>query len=206
MTEPRIALLGFLPWVDVARDRNVRENPSAIAAELCARELAGEGRAATFVPVAVSGEGINEAMEVVRLLSADVVVALGQTGARDPTPRVETQGIVPGAWAPASEDEPKPWPLAPDAEVLVAKLNELTIAEAETAPFRTSDDPGGYFCDHLCVELVREARRRPLQARFLHVTPIDGCSPEVRDGRIRQYVRQTRATVEWLLRLCGASR
>lgn len=196
MTAPRIALLGFLPWVDPARDRNVRENPSAIAADLCALQLAEEAWAAAFVPVPVSGEGITQAMETVRLLESDVVVALGQTGTE---PRVERQGLVAGAWSPASAGELQPWLLAPDAEALAARLNELTIPEAETAPFRASENAGGYFCDHLCVELARELRRRPLRARFLHVTAIDGCLPEVRDARLRQYVRQARATVEWLI-------
>jgi hypothetical protein len=116
---------------------------------------------------------------------------------------VERQGLVPGDWAPAAPDEPTPWLLAPDAEALAAELSQLSIAEAGTPPFEASDDAGGYYCDHLCVELVRELRRRPLQARFLHVPAIDGCTPEVKDARIRQYVLQIRATVDWLIPLAG---
>lgn len=192
-----IAILGFMPWADPARQIAVRENPSAIVADLCARELAASGLPAAFVPVEVSGDGITKAMEMVRLLGAQIVVALGQT----PTePRVERLGRVPGLWAPAAESEVAPWSLAPDADELVIELNRLQEPAAELKPFRASDDAGAYFCDHLCVELVRDARVRGTKARFLHITAVDGCPPDVREARLLQYTRQARATVEWLMR------
>jgi hypothetical protein len=77
-------------------------------------------------------------------------------------------------------------------------LNALIDPDAMVESFTASEDAGGYFCDHLCVELARESRRRPIRARFLHVTAVDGCSPAVRAARLRQYGRQIRATVEWL--------
>jgi pyrrolidone-carboxylate peptidase len=70
---------------------------------------------------------------------------------------------------------------------------------AATEPFVMSEDAGRYFCDHLCVELVRESRLRPLQARFLHVTAIDDCPPEVQEARLQLYAKQVRVAVDWLL-------
>lgn len=196
MTE-RIALLGFRPWTDPARQIAVAENPAALAAEACARSLIGDGRLAAFVPVEVSGDGISSAMRAVETFGASVVVALGQTPGE---PRVERFGRVPGAWAPAQDAESTPWLLAPDADVLALRLEALHDPASETGAFRPSDDAGAYFCDHLCVELVRDARRRGTRARFLHVTSVDGCVPAVRDARIGQYALQARVVVEWLLR------
>jgi len=190
-----IALLGFVPWSDPDRGVAALENPAALAAERCARALVEEGFPATFVPIRVSAEGIGQAMEAIRRLQSTIVVALGQTSTE---PRVERFGHVPGAWAPPTPGEQAPWLLAPDADDLAEALNGLSEVAAETLPCRASEDAGGYFCDHLCVELVRESRRRPVRARFLHVTAIDGCSPEVREARLRQYARQTRAVVDWL--------
>ncbi len=187
--------MGFLPWREPERNRDVRENPAAIAANRSAVQLAEAGLDAVFVPVPVSGVGITQAMERVRLLRAEVVVAVGQT----PTaPRVEQFGRVPGAWAPVEPGEVEPWPLAPDAAALAAALNALQDPAAETEPFTASDDAGGYYCDHLCVELVREVRRRPMRARFLHVTEIDSCTRSVREARLALYTRQIRAVVELL--------
>jgi pyrrolidone-carboxylate peptidase len=191
----RIVVMGFLPWRDPQRGTDVRENPAAIAANRCALQLAEEGFVAAFVPVPVSGEGITQAIDRARRLEAEVVVAVGQT----PTgPRVERFGRVPGAWAPAADGEAAPWPLADDAPALTDALNALSDPAAQTEPFVASDDAGGYFCDHLCVELVRETRRRPLRARFLHVTEIDSCPPAVREARLSMYTKQIRAAVEWL--------
>lgn len=192
----RIALLGFLPWSDPARQIAVRENPSAIVANRCALELAESGLAAAFVPVAVSGEGIQQALEMVRLLDSEIIVALGQT----PTePRVERFGRAPGVWSPRVDGEEAPWLLASDAEELAVELNRSVDPAAQLQPFRASDDAGAYFCDHLCVELARDARVRGTQARFLHITAVDGCPSDVREARLRQYTRQARATVEWLM-------
>lgn len=192
----RIALLGFLPWVDAARDVAVAINPAELAARACADLLRGDGHDATFVPVPVSAEGIEAAVAQVRDLEAAVVVALGRT----PTgPRVERWGRVPGAWRPQVLDEDAPWLLAPDATALAARLATIVEPGANTEPFVASDDAGAYYCDHLCVELVRDARQRGTRARFLHVTGVDGCSPEQREARLRQYTRQARATVDWLL-------
>lgn len=186
----RVALLGFLPWTDPAREVAVQLNPSAVAAERCALAIG-----AAFVPVGVSGDGIAAAMKQVAALDADLIVAMGQT----PTgPRVERLGRVPGKWSPAVEGEQQPWLLAPDAADLAVYLNGLSDPLADTAPFVASDDAGGYFCDHLCVELVRESRCRSIRARFLHVTAVDACTPDVREARISQYARQMEATVEWL--------
>ena len=195
MNEPRVALLGFLPWSDPARSAVVRENPAALAAERCARALADEGRPAEFVPVSVSAEGIAGAIQSIRRSQSNVVVALGQTKT---APRVERFGKVPGVWAPALAGEESPWLLATDAADLASVLNELREPESGTLPFTVSEDAGAYYCDHLCVESARETRLRPLRARFLHVTEIDGCTPEVREARLRQYARQARAAVDWL--------
>lgn len=186
----RVALLGFLPWIDASRGTDVRENPAAISAEMCARELD-----AAFVPIEVSGKGIVRAMEAVRLSGAEVVVAVGQTSTG---PRVERFGKVPGVWAPATDDEAMLWEIAPDAQAIADRLNTLHDPAAETELFVASEDAGGYFCDHLCVELGREMRQRSIRARFLHVTAIDGCLPPVRDARIRMYAKQIAATVEWI--------
>jgi hypothetical protein len=199
LNEPRrIALLGFLPWNDPGRNVAVRENPAAITAERCARALAQDGHSATFVPVPVSGDGIRRALEAARLLDAEIIVALGQT----PTePRVERVGRVAGSWSPAVVGETTPWTLAPDADELVARLNSLADPAAQLQPFRASDDAGAYFCDHLCVELARDARVRPVSSRFLHLTAIDDCAAEVKAARLGQYARQARAVVEWLMLL-----
>ncbi len=190
-----IALLGFLPWTDSERGVVVRENPAAIVAERCARELAESGISAVFVPVPVSGEGIRTAMKTIAELRSDIVIALGQTKT---APRVERFGRAPGSWSPAAPNEESPWLLAPDADVLAVELNQWNIAAAATEPFVPSDEAGAYFCDHLCVELVRLARMTPISARFLHITAIDECSAEVRAARLDQYTRQVRAAVDWL--------
>lgn len=189
-------MLGFLPWVDEARGRDVKENPSALAAETCARRLLEEGWLARFVPVAVSAEGIDQATAAVRAFEAEIIVALGQTATE---PRVERWGRVPGAWAPTTSGEAAPWLLTPGAEALVARLNGAAFTAAATEPFRASDDAGAYFCDHLCVELVRDARARGSRAVFLHVTAIDRCLPEERAARLAQYAVQARTAVVWLL-------
>lgn len=192
-----IVLLGFLPWTDPDRKVSVRENPAALAAERAAWQLAARGLVTTFVPVAVSGDGITRALARARSWEPQLMVAVGQA----PTgPRIERFGRVPGAWSPRREGEESPWLLAPDADALAARLNELRDPAAETEPFVASDDAGAYFCDHLCVELVREGRRRPVPMRFLHVTAIDACTPEIRAARLSLYVRQIIATVDWLRR------
>lgn len=192
----RIALLGFLPWVDAAREVSVVINPAERAARACADLLVRDGHDAVFVPVPVSGDGIDAALARVRELAASVVVALGRTSTG---PRVERWGRVAGAWRPGLGDEEAPWLLAPDATALAAHLATLVEPGANTEPFAASDDAGAYYCDHLCVELVRDARRRGTRSRFLHVTGVDDCPPEQREARLRQYARQARATVDWLL-------
>ena len=193
----RIALMGFLPWTDPQRGIAVQENPAAVVAEACARELSRDGLDCAFVPVPVSDEGILGATTIVRTLGADIIVALGQTSTE---PRVETLGRVPCSSAPVCAGETSPWTLATDADQLVPLLNALAEPTANAAPFRTSDDAGGYFCDHLCVELARDATTRGTRARFVHITATDGVPSDVRAARLRQYQRQARATVEWLLR------
>jgi pyrrolidone-carboxylate peptidase len=195
-------VLGFLPWTDPERREAVRENPAALAAEQCARLLAGDGHITKFIAVGVTADGVTRAMESVRLFEPDVVVAAGQTRTE---PRVERFGRVPGAWSPLKRHEESPWLLAADAEELVAAVNALNDPAAATAPFRSSDDAGGYFCDHLCVELVRETRRRPMHARFLHITAIDDCTPVVREARLAMYARQMRAVAEILAKQAGAA-
>lgn len=194
----RVALLGFLPWIDEARGIRVGENPSALVAEAVAGQLAADGLDARFIPVGVSESGIRSAMAELVAFAPDQAIALGQTR---PTmhPRVERAGQVPGEWAPSAEDERRPWTLAPDAEALSAVLNELLDPLAQTGAFAASDDPGGYYCDHLCVELARDARRRGSGALFLHISPVDAVSPAVRDARLSQFTRQTLRAVEWCL-------
>lgn len=191
-----IAILGFLPWQDAEKRIVVTTNPAQLAASRCADELVFEGFQATFIPVDVSGDGIAQAMRRVRELSSSVVVALGRTSTG---PRVERWGRKPGAWNPRSPEEEEPWLLAPDADELAAHLTTFADPAAETGAFVASDDAGAYFCDHLCVELVRDARTRGSRARFLHLPGVDGLANPVREARIGQYARQARATVDWLL-------
>lgn len=193
----RVALLGFLPWSDPTRAIAVRENPSALAAERCAAELSSRGIDAAFVPVAVSEQGIRDAVLALEGGRPHVVVAAGQTPGG---PRVERFGRVPGAWSPARADGPGPWLLAPDAAALARALNRFEAPFAEIEPFGASDDAGGYYCDHLCVELARFARANGARARFLHLTAIDGVPPRVRDARVATYARRLAAVVAWLTR------
>lgn len=191
-----IALLGFLPWMDVERGIAVPINPAERAAALCVEGLVQDGKEAVFIPVEVSAQGIGTAMELLRRHAPTVVVALGRT----PTaPRVERWGRVPLSELPLKPGEEAPWLLAPDAEELALHLASLDESEAEVASFSVSDDAGAYFCDHLCVELARDARARGTQARFLHVPGVEGCSQQVSDARVGLYVRQARAAVEWLI-------
>lgn len=190
-----ISLLGFLPWDDAERGISVALNPAQLAASRCASEFATEGVDATFVPVEVSNQGIARAMQRVQSLSSTIVVALGRT---PNGPRVERWGRVPSALSPARSAEETPWLLAPDADELAAHLSTFAEPEANTEAFVASDDAGAYFCDHLCVELVRDARARGSLTRFLHVSGIDGLADAVQEARIRQYVRQVRETVDWL--------
>jgi pyrrolidone-carboxylate peptidase len=105
---------------------------------------------------------------------------------------------VPSVLAPADAGEDAPWLLAPDAEAIVGFVNEHAVAAAGTAPFAVSEDAGGYYCDHLCVELARLSRRTGAEARFLHVTAIDGCDAAVREARLGQYARQVAAVARYL--------
>lgn len=187
-------LLGFLPWTDPAREIQVTENPAALAAEAASRRLVEAGWQAGFVPVEVSPEGITAAMARVAAWAPPLVLAVGQTRR---TARVERMGRVPGAWAPAAEGEPQPWWLVASPEPLIERLNRLLEPRGETEPFTASDDPGGYYCDHLCVELSRDARRRGSRAIFLHVPPIADLAAEVRAARLLQYERQLVAAAEW---------
>lgn len=191
----RVALLGFLPWVDAARRLAVLENPAALAAEAAARRLTDAGVEALFLPLEVSESGITSALAAVRAFAPALVVGVGQH--RDAC-RVERSGRVPGAWAPHRSGESAPWPLVTDADALAAHLSTLADPAAATGPFLPSDDPGAYFCDHLCVELARDARRRGTGACFLHVAAIDGCPASVRAARLEQYTRQLVAAVRWL--------
>jgi hypothetical protein len=191
----RIILRGFLPWRDPDRQVVVTLNPAAVVAERVARALSATGADAEAIAMAVSADGIRDAMSRVTASSPSVVVGLGHT----PTePRVERAGRVPGAWARAADGEETPWLLGNDAGAIVRELNQYSDPAARLEPFRESDDPGGYYCDHLCVELSRDARRRGSLARFLHLTGVDRCSPAVREARLRQYERQVRAVLEWL--------
>ena len=70
----RIALLGFLPWSDSARQIAVRENPSAIVADRCAIELM-QGcrlilREVNKSPDIVRGDLRHDARRLVRLAPA----------------------------------------------------------------------------------------------------------------------------------------
>lgn len=188
-----------MPWDDAERGVSVALNPAHLAASRCASELVAAGVDATFVPVEVSAEGITWAMRRVQALSSSIVVALGRTSTG---PRVERLGRVPGVWEPAMLEEESPWLLAPDADELATHLSTFVEPEANTGDFVASDDAGAYFCDHLCVELVRDARVRGSRSRFLHVPGIDGYPDAVKEARIRQYVRQARATVKWLASDC----
>jgi pyrrolidone-carboxylate peptidase len=186
-SDPRILLLGFAPWVDEARGLAVVENPSQLAVQRAASLLADAGVAACARAVEVSDEGVLAAVAEADRLEADVVVALGQT----PTePRVERFGRVPSRLRPAQEGECSPWLLASDADELAALLDSHVDDTAGLEPWRVSEDAGAYFCDHLCVELARLSRRSGATTRFLHVTAIDGCPPDVREARIALYARQ----------------
>lgn len=191
----RVAFLGFLPWTDEARQVRVVENPAGLAAARAAAVLAERGLPAIFVPMAVSSEGIQQALAAIRAFDAPIVVALGQTRTE---PRIERYGRVPGAFAPAGQGEAQPWELAPDADELARMLGRVRVPGAGTAPVRASDDAGAYFCDHLCVELVRESRASRRAARFLHVTAIDGCEDPVREARVAEYTAQALAIAEYL--------
>lgn len=191
-----IALLGFLPWTDPSRDIAVRVNPSALAAEACAKALARDGFRVTFVPVAVSEEGIERARTALERENPSVIVAVGQTKG---APRVERWGRVPMASAPPRPDEPTPWLLAPDADELASALAAIDDPEAGLLPFTASEDAGGYFCDNLCVELARHGRKTKARARFLHVTAIDDVTGPVAAARVRLYERQIAFAVMWLV-------
>lgn len=192
--------MGFLPWKDETRGIAVKINPAERAAALCVEGLERDGVDAAFVPVAVSEEGIRQAITRLAEEEPSVVVALGRT----PTgPRVERLGRVPLACSPARPNEETPWLLAPDATELAAYLSTFADATARSLAFTASDDAGAYYCDNLCVELVRYARSKCIDARFLHVTGVDDCASDVAEARIRQYARQARATVDWLLGTLG---
>lgn len=192
----RVVVLGFLPWSDPSRGVGARENPAALAAERAARLLARDGFEARFLGVPVTSAGIAAVVEGVVAFDPAVSVALGQGRA---TPRVERRGVVPGAWS-THDAAAGTFVLVQDAEALAAHLSTLVDPEAETGPFEPSDDPGGYFCDHLCVELAVDARTRGAHAAFLHVPPIDDAGERVRVARVAQYARQAAAAVAWLLR------
>lgn len=191
-----IALLGFLPWTDPSRGIAVRVNPAALAAEACTGRLARKGYRVAFVPVAVSDDGVRNARLAIDSMAPRVVVAVGQTKG---APRVERWGRVPGRWAEAQADEPQPWLLAPDADELSALLQTIHDEAAALEPFAASDDAGGYFCDNLVVELARWSRRTGRDARFLHVTSIDGSDATTAEARLRLYERHIEATAHWLL-------
>lgn len=190
---PDVLVMGFLPWTDEARGIRVAENPAALTAHAVSLRLQSESVAAAFVPVHVSAEGIQQAMQAVRESGAPLVVALGQTRR---TPTVERMGRVPGDWAPAEPGEPQPWLLVPNPGGLVDELNQLIDPAALTEPFTVSDDAGGYFCDHLCVELARDSRKRGSRALFLHLSPTEGLPADVRDARLAQYERQVLRAAE----------
>lgn len=195
LRDRRVVVLGFLPWTDPAHGVGARDNPAALAAERAAQLLAHDGFEARFFGVPVSGEGIAAVVEGVVAFDPCVSVALGQGRA---TPRVERRGVVPGAWSMHTANGT--FMLVQDAEGLAAHLSTLVDPDAETGPFESSDDPGGYFCDHLCVELAVDARTRGAHAAFLHVPPIDDAGERMREARIAQYARQAAAAVAWLLR------
>lgn len=195
-----VALLGFLPWTDPSRGIAVRVNPSALAAEASMARLVRKGYRVAFVPVSVSDEGVRKARQTLDSMAPEVVVAVGQTKG---APRVERWGRVPGRWAAASPDEPRPWLLAPDADELSALLRTIDDEAAALEPFAASDDAGGYFCDNLVVELARWSRVTGNAARFLHVTAIDESPPEVAEARLRLYERHIEATALWLLSARG---
>lgn len=199
---PRVALLGFLPWTDDARAIAVRENPAALAAAR-ARDALGGRYEARLHEIEVTPAGIDAARAFLAAFAPRVTVALGQT--RDAL-RVERQGVVPGRWTARAAAE-GPFPLLVDAdgaparaaEALVAHLAPLVDPAAEGPAPIVSDDPGAYYCDHLCVELSLDARARGARAAFLHVPAIDGCAAAVREARLAQYARMAVATAEWLL-------
>lgn len=190
----QVMLLGFRPWVDSSCGIAVLENPSELVAKSVFLRLLEEGVAAGFCSVEVSAEGIEAAMSEVRISGASVVVALGQTRG---APRVERMGRVPGEWTPARAGEPQPWMLIPNPSGLLEELNTHTDPIANTGPFTISDDAGGYFCDHLCVELARDSRIRGNRALFLHLSAIQDLPPLVRQARLSQYEAQVFAAVEW---------
>ncbi|MFM2153018.1 MAG: hypothetical protein RL199_1453 [Pseudomonadota bacterium] len=191
----RVLLLGFAPWTDESRGIAVAENPAQLAATEAARRLVSEGLRAEALAVEVSAAGVVAAIDEAERRGAGLVIALGQT----PTePRVERWGRVPSPLRPATGDDPGPWLLAPDADVLALLLSQEVDDAAVLEPWRTSDDAGAYYCDQLCVELARLARRTGAVTRFLHVTAVDGCTPEVRDARVVLYARQVNRLVAHL--------
>jgi hypothetical protein len=206
MNATRVALLGFLPWTDDARAIAVRENPAALAAARAAATLARSPQVtdARAHAIEVSAAGVDGARAFLADFAPRATVALGQT--RDAL-RVERQGVVPGAWTRRVASE-GPFPLLIDggdaeddaglAEALAARLAPLVDPQL-TPPLVVSDDPGGYYCDHLCVELSLDARARGARAAFLHVPAIDGCEPALREARLALYARLAVATAEWLL-------
>lgn len=198
-----IALFGFLPWTDPSRKIHVSVNPSALAAEACARALARDGFRVSFLPIAVSAEGVEGARRALDRMQPSIAIAVGQTPGG---PRVERYGRVPGPWAPAHAEEVTPWLLAPDADELARALADIDDPAAELEPFHPSDDAGAYFCDHLCVELARWSRETGGQSRFLHVTAIEGVPARVGMARVQVYERQIAATVTWLLSRRSSSR
>lgn len=199
----KLALLGFLPWKDPARAIAVDVNPSALAAEASARAFERSGVLARFFPIEVSERGIRGAQAFLERERPTIAVAVGQTRG---APRVERFGRVPGAWATLQPSESAPWLLAPDAEGLARHLSVFREEAALLEPFSASDDAGGYYCDHLCVEMARWSRDTGSPARFLHVTAIDGLSPETAAARLRVYERQIAETVHWLVSHLGAAR
>ncbi len=193
----KIALLGFLPWTDAARGVAVRENPALLASLRAARALRRQGFEVACLAVPVSDEGVVDAVRAAERLEAGVVIGCGQTLT---APRVERFGRAPSRLAPPTPGEEPPWLLAPDATALARMLQRHALPEARLEPMRVSDDAGGYYCDHLCVELARLSRRRPVRARFLHLTAIDGCAPALRSARLEQYAHQLVVLVRHLAR------
>lgn len=189
-----VVVTGFLPWVDPGRDLDVRENPAILSAISAVERLRAEGLRAVALGVEVTANGIRETIRRIEQLAPSVVVSLGQ--GRE-TSRVERFGRVPGAWTETAEDGP--WPLPSDAARVLSAVNACVDPAALTGPFVVSDDPGAYFCDHLCVELVRASRRCGFRATFLHVPPIDGVSGAIRSARLAQYSAQAAAAARVLV-------
>jgi pyrrolidone-carboxylate peptidase len=191
----RVLLLGFAPWSDETRGIVVAENPARLAAAQSARLLVADGLEAEALAVEVSAAGVVAAVDEAERRGAGLVLALGQTPAG---PRVERWGRVPSPLRPATGDDAGPWLLAPDADALVELLEGCADDAALLEPWRVSDDAGAYYCDQLCVELARLARRTGAVTRFLHVTAIDGCTADVREARVALYARQVSRLVAHL--------